>query len=526
MLKILNHRIIFFLLISYIFFTCVQLPLYLEWELFKLYNLNWTIDLFVDKYSSIFSLIVNLITLCIFLYSLRYMRKEKDKNIFFYVLFFFSLRMQILIFSFSFSRILLGWDGLGITSFYLIIFYHNVKRLHGRMVTVLTNRLGDCFVIISICLSLENLRFNVFTLKHITLWTCFFLLLASLTKRAQLPFSFWLPKAMAAPTPVSSLVHSSTLVTAGVYILFRFNHVFNFLYKTFLLILSFRTLIIGGFMAIKRFDLKEIVAFSTLRQVGLIIFFMSLRLKEVAIFHLLTHALFKSVLFICRGYLIHHYHTQDIRKISLDSVRPVLKLSIIISLSSIRGLPFLSGFYSKDLIVDSLSSYNSRFKLLLMSIIIVSTSFIYTLRLINFMLIIKTNNKKTWKWNKMLLSIYFLIIGSIFIGSSIQWTIMCNFFFHTRNIKYAIIIILYFVIVINFFTNFKINLYKNLKNFNYLVLKNLIWFNKNFFILDSGWLNWIYRHVINLDNKLSLIITKLWIIFILPLRILVIIILH
>lgn len=148
-------------------------------------------------------------------------------------------------------------------------------------------------------------------------------------------------------------------------------------------------------MAIKRFDLKEIVAFSTLRQVGLIIFFMSLRLKEVAIFHLLTHALFKSVLFICRGYLIHHYHTQDIRKISLDSVRPVLKLSIIISLSSIRGLPFLSGFYSKDLIVDSLSSYNSRFKLLLMSIIIVSTSFIYTLRLINFMLIIKTNNKKT-----------------------------------------------------------------------------------------------------------------------------------
>ena len=108
MLKIHDHRIIFFLLISYIFFTCVQLPLYLEWELFKLYNLNWTIDLFVDKYSSIFSLIVNLITLCIFLYSLRYMRKEKDKNIFFYVLFFFSLRMQILIFSFSFSRILLG----------------------------------------------------------------------------------------------------------------------------------------------------------------------------------------------------------------------------------------------------------------------------------------------------------------------------------------------------------------------------------------------------------------------------------
>jgi NADH:ubiquinone oxidoreductase subunit 5 (subunit L)/multisubunit Na+/H+ antiporter MnhA subunit len=125
--------------------------------------------------------------------------------------------------------------------------------------------------------------------------------------------------------------------------------------KNFISVMAFSTLLLGSFVALKRYDCKEIVAYSTLSQVGFMIFTLSLNLNNQAFFHLITHALFKSLLFICSGVIIHEFLTQDVRLISLKKIRPTIKIPMLISLLSIRGLPFLRGFYSKDYIIDSLA---------------------------------------------------------------------------------------------------------------------------------------------------------------------------
>lgn len=179
------------------------------------------------------------------------------------------------------------------------------------------------------------------------------LILAAITKRAQIPFSAWLPAAIAAPTPVSALVHSSTLVTAGVYLIIRFHHLLgaNF----FLLYVGCLTIFMSGLGANFEIDLKKIIALSTLSQLGVIIFTLSLGLIELAFFHLLSHALFKSLLFLCAGVYIHGAgDCQDIRLLGgvMKSI-PVRSLFFGCCSLSLCGFPFLSGFYSKDLILES-----------------------------------------------------------------------------------------------------------------------------------------------------------------------------
>lgn len=181
--------------------------------------------------------------------------------------------------------------------------------------------------------------------------------LAALTKRAQIPFSSWLPAAMAAPTPVSSLVHSSTLVTAGVYLLIRFNFVLRDEAIIILLFIGRITIFIAGLGANYEFDLKKIIALSTLSQLGLIMGILAVGSYRLAFFHLLTHALFKALLFICAGCIIHNLgNCQDIRFMGgLINQIPLTCCFFRISNFSLCGLPFLSGFYSKDLILEVLS---------------------------------------------------------------------------------------------------------------------------------------------------------------------------
>lgn len=181
------------------------------------------------------------------------------------------------------------------------------------------------------------------------------LLVAASTKRAQVPFSAWLPAAIAAPTPVSSLVHSSTLVTAGVYLLFRFSEWLAYrACLPYLLTAGAFTIILAGITALKELDIKKIVALSTLSQLGLIMTAIGLGLYEIAYFHLLTHAFFKALLFIAVGNMIHLSRDfQDLRKISLiEFCFPVsLSFSLVANLR-LCGLPFLAGFYSKDLVLE------------------------------------------------------------------------------------------------------------------------------------------------------------------------------
>jgi len=196
----------------------------------------------------------------------------------------------------------------------------------------------------------------LFRIYKIKFFFLLIIILAAITKRAQIPFSSWLPAAIAAPTPVSALVHSSTLVTAGVYLLIRFNYYLNFnkYFLFFLLLLGSLTILISGIGANYEIDFKKIIALSTLSQLGLIMRILSLGYIKLAFFHLLTHALFKALLFLCAGIFIHRIiNFQDIR-ISGGFNNQLIIVIIFFNISRLAlcGMPFLAGFYSKDIILE------------------------------------------------------------------------------------------------------------------------------------------------------------------------------
>jgi NADH-ubiquinone oxidoreductase chain 5 len=203
------------------------------------------------------------------------------------------------------------------------------------------------------------------------------IVIAGITKRAQIPFSRWLPAAIAAPTPVSALVHSSTLVTAGVFLLIRFYPMLCIMpyIKEFLFFVGRITILVAGVRAIFEYDIKKIIALSTLRQLGVIILSLGVGVMELAFFHLLTHALFKALFFVCAGRLIHCYKgNQDVRLIgSLFLRTPVTAICVSCAIMALCGAPFLAGFYSKDLIIEIILVSN--FSLISLVILIVGTIF-------------------------------------------------------------------------------------------------------------------------------------------------------
>jgi len=211
------------------------------------------------------------------------------------------------------------------------------------------------------------------------------IIIAAITKRAQIPFSAWLPAAMAAPTPVSALVHSSTLVTAGVFLLIRF---YPFLsscafFKPALLFVSVTTLLLAGIGANYENDLKKVIALSTLSQLGVMIISLGMGMPFLALFHLYTHALFKALLFLCAGAIIHNSSNwQDIRTMGIIfSQAPLTTTCINVANLSLCGAPFLSGFYSKDLILE-ISLFNStRAFMVLLIFIATGMTAAYSLRL-------------------------------------------------------------------------------------------------------------------------------------------------
>lgn len=217
----------------------------------------------------------------------------------------------------------------------------------------------------------------------------FLIVLAAMTKRAQIPFSAWLPAAIAAPTPVSALVHSSTLVTAGVYLLIRFSYLLDLDRKNLLLFLSVLTIFISGLVAIYEYDLKKIIALSTLRQLGVMMFSISLGLYVVAFLHLIIHALFKAMLFLCAGVIIHGVGgSQDIRVYGSQIKNfPLVGVCLNLANISLCGIPFLSGFYSKDMVVELASQ--GTWNLLIVFIIFISLGLTvaYRLRLVYYRLV-------------------------------------------------------------------------------------------------------------------------------------------
>nr|YP_009730000.1 NADH dehydrogenase subunit 5 [Argopistes tsekooni]QHX99905.1 NADH dehydrogenase subunit 5 [Argopistes tsekooni] len=363
---------IFFLLflISSITFLLISMNLmildysyFFELIFFSLNSLNFTYVILLDWMSTLFLSFVMFISSMVIFYSEEYMEGDLNKNRFILLVVMFVFSMMFLIISPNLISILLGWDGLGLVSYCLVIYYQNVKSFNAGMLTALSNRIGDVALLMAIAWMFNygswNFMFYLEMMKqdfNMQLIS-YFVLLAALTKSAQIPFSSWLPAAMAAPTPVSSLVHSSTLVTAGVYLLIRFNFAFNSSLLFILLFISSLTMFMAGLGANFEFDLKKIIALSTLSQLGLMMSILALGSYKLAFFHLLIHALFKALLFMCAGNIIHNMNNcQDIRYMgSLINQLPLTCTYLNICNWSLCGLPFMSGFYSKDMIVEFMS---------------------------------------------------------------------------------------------------------------------------------------------------------------------------
>lgn len=337
-----------------------KIILFIYWELISLNTLRFEISLIIDFYSCLFGITVSLIAGAVFLFSKSYIVQEIFFVRFHLTVLSFIVSIYLLIFRPNLIRILLGWDGLGVTSYLLVIYFHSRKAYNAGLLTALSNRVGDILIIIRLSVILKlgswNIVFNLYDLNLINLNILIICLtLAAITKRAQIPFSAWLPAAIAAPTPVSALVHSSTLVTAGVYLLFRFHNLLIMRKSLYLLLLvGTLTILLAGLRALIEKDMKKIVALSTLSQLGLIMSRLGVGLKEVCYFHLLIHAFFKALLFISVGQIIHLSRDyQDLRKINLLSTSSQISFSFI-NIANLRlcGIPFIAGFYSKDLYIE------------------------------------------------------------------------------------------------------------------------------------------------------------------------------
>jgi len=339
-----------------------------EFELFSGSSLRFSIALIIDKISLSFGVVVILISGSVFTFTHKYMEEDPFRDRFLWILILFVLSINILTWSGSLFFLLLGWDGLGITSFALIIYYQRRESLLAGFQTLIANRVGDSLIVLSTFLFVLNHHFSFFSINDFIFFRGLVLLLvfAALTKRAQFPFSFWLPAAIAAPTPVRALVHSSTLVTAGIFLVIRVRCFLPLdeLSKQLLTFLGAITCLLGRWSATLENDLKKIIALSTLSQLGVIVFRLGLGYSNIALFHLYTHALFKALLFLTAGHiLMATFGVQDIRLLgSVGLCMPFTTLLFNIRNLCLIGTPFLRSFFSKHLILElsSLSILNLR----------------------------------------------------------------------------------------------------------------------------------------------------------------------
>lgn len=352
--------IFFFISRSFLIFSLVAFSWGGGWRnLLKYYYSIYPLFLEWDLLGKIFLYLVFWITTIMLIFRNYYVSGPK-RTFFTLTLISFIGAISLLITFPSPPTLIIGWDLLGITSFLLVIFYSSKIRAFRGIVTVLFNRLGDAFFIVLLICFIRSIGALLTVLGA-------FIIIGIFTKSAQFPISLWLPLAIMAPTPVSALVHSSTLVTAGVYVFIRYNWILQKV--PLILILVFIggniTCNLGGLIALFSKDIKKTVAFSTLSQMGFLVITATIGNLFLAFFHLLTHAVFKSFLFMVSGTFIHSLlGSQDIRKPQKGSSRLMIMSVIYLSLIRIIGFPFLCGFYSKDLFLE-LKGWNNLSRILI-----------------------------------------------------------------------------------------------------------------------------------------------------------------
>nr|YP_003208282.1 NADH dehydrogenase subunit 5 [Diatraea saccharalis]ACI31822.1 NADH dehydrogenase subunit 5 [Diatraea saccharalis] len=494
----------------FLFFMIYNYVIFLEWELISFSSMSLVMSILLDWMSLLFMMFVLLISSVVIYYSKSYMSSEMNLNRFIMLVLLFVFSMVLLIISPNIISILLGWDGLGLVSYCLVIYYQNIKSYNAGMLTALSNRIGDVFILMVIFWMMNygswNYVFYMDFMKndYVMELMSIMIIIAAMTKSAQIPFSAWLPAAMAAPTPVSALVHSSTLVTAGVYLLIRFNVLLlDKFFLKILLLLSGLTMFMAGISANYEFDLKKIIALSTLSQLGLMMSILSMGMAELAFFHLLTHAMFKALLFMCAGVIIHMMNDiQDIRFMGgISNFIPYTSLYMNISNMALCGIPFLAGFYSKDLILDMVMMKNLNFFVFFLYFISTGLTMFYSFRLSMYLMINDFNLLSVYNLYDedlvMLKSMFVLMMMSIFSGSMLMWFIFSYPYviYLPINLKLMVIYVSLFGMLMGYMISSmeiylmnKFSYIYNLSSFLCLMwfMPNLSTYGLNYYFLNMG----------------------------------------
>tara|TARA_B100001996_G_C18662021_1_gene593429 strand:- start:6 stop:1916 length:1911 start_codon:yes stop_codon:yes gene_type:complete len=417
-----------------------------EWISSGNFQANWSIN--IDPLSSIMLIVVTLVSALVHIYSIGYMSHDPNKPRFMSYLSLFTFSMLVLVVSDNFLQLFFGWEGVGLSSYLLIGFWYKKDSANKAAIKAfIVNRVGDFGFAIGIFLiflffgtlnynevfqlvpsfSEKTINFIGFDTNLITL-VCLFLFVGAMGKSAQFFLHTWLPDAMEGPTPVSALIHAATMVTAGVFLVVRCSPIFEYsqFALNFVAIIGMITAFFAATVAIVQNDIKKIIAYSTCSQLGYMFFAAGVGAYHVAIFHLFTHAFFKALLFLGSGSVIHSMNNeQDIRNMgNLWKKMPFTWISMIVGTLALTGFPLLSGYYSKDAIIEFayLSHTNVGYFAAAVGIITALLTAIYSWRLIFKTFHGKFNNEKLSRADihesgfSITLPLAVLILGSVFSG--------------------------------------------------------------------------------------------------------------
>lgn len=335
---------------------------------------------YLDALSVIMLVVVSFISFLVHIYSVGYMHDDPGYTRFFAYVSLFTFAMFALVGADNLAQLFFGWEGVGVVSYLLIGFYlKKNSAANGALKAFLVNRVGDLGLILAIALtysytnsldyvnileklpsmSMENFDLTASWSINIISLICFLYLVAAMGKSAQIPLHVWLPESMEGPTPISALIHAATMVTAGIYLICRLSPIFDLTPAVLNIILVIGSLgaLMLGLVGIVQNDIKRVVAYSTLSQLGYMIAATGASAYSAAMFHLITHACFKALLFLSAGsVIVAMHHEQDMQKMGgLAKDMPITYICTLIGTLALTAFPFFSGFYSKDGIIAAVS---------------------------------------------------------------------------------------------------------------------------------------------------------------------------
>ncbi len=341
---------------------------------------RFEVGFMIDTLTTTMMIVVTFVSLMVHLYTIGYMHEDPGYNRFFSYISLFTFSMLMLVMSNNFMQLFFGWEAVGLVSYLLIGFwYTRPTAIFANMKAFLVNRVGDFGFILGIGLVLAHFgtlnyvevfaKVGEFADTKINIWgaaewslmtvTCICLFIGAMGKSAQVPLHVWLPDSMEGPTPISALIHAATMVTAGIFMVSRMSPLFELSSTalSFVIVIGAITALFMGFLGIIQNDIKRVVAYSTLSQLGYMTVALGASAYSVAIFHLMTHAFFKALLFLAAGsVIIGMHHDQDIRNMGgLRKYMPITWITSLIGSLALIGTPFLAGFYSKDSIIEAVA---------------------------------------------------------------------------------------------------------------------------------------------------------------------------